>query len=278
MARQGASPDGRGPERDLEVLRGILDASRDACWSIEYEEPVDLDAPEPEVLRQFFENVSYWRLCNEAMARLYKLPADLDFNEQSVRFYFPRSPANEEFVRQLMAAGFNLDNAPSVDVRHDGTVMHAENDVRADIRDGRLHRMWGLVRDVSAFKRTEQALARQIDDMVDVLSTVPDPILVVGTDGVLEAANPALARALGWRIDALLGAPVDGFCHVDGGFAALASGLRPGAQGRLVEVDVDDADGGCHRATLHVAAMAGEGGRAVATLRLGVHAGRAVAS
>lgn len=276
----GSTGRGRAPERDLEVLRGILEASRDACWCIEYEEPVDLTAPEAEVLRQFFENVSYWRLCNEAMARLYKLPAGLDFNEQSVRFHFPHSPANEEFVRQLIAAGFNLDNAPSVDTRHDGTTMHAENDVRADIREGRLHRMWGLVRDVSAFKRAEQALARQVDAMVDILSAVPDPILVIGEDGLLEAGNPALTRALGWDIDALLGTSVDDLCHVDGGVAALARRMPPGAAGRLLELEVDGADGRRHRAQMHLAAMDGDSGgrRWVATLRLQPGAGRAVAS
>lgn len=280
MTAAGNSGSLRALARDVDVLRGILEASRDACWCIEYEEPVDLTAPEAEVLRQFFENVSYWRLCNEAMARLYKLPAGLDFNEQSVRFHFPHSPANEEFVRQLMAAGFNLDNAPSVDTRHDGTTMHAENDVRADIRDGRLYRMWGLVRDVSAFKRTEQALTRQVDAMVDVLSAVPDPILVIGEDGLLEAANPALSRSLGWRIDALLGTSIDALCHLDGGVASLARRMHPGEPGRLVALDVDDASGLRHRAEMHLAAMDADSGerRWVATLRLHPQAGQAVAS
>ncbi len=73
---------------ELEALRGILEASRDACWCIEYDGPVDLTVPEQETQRQLFENVSYWRLCNDAMAKLYKLPAGLDFNEQSVHFCF----------------------------------------------------------------------------------------------------------------------------------------------------------------------------------------------
>jgi len=279
---QGAGNPGnlRALARDVDVLRGILEASRDACWCIEYEEPVDLSAPESEVLRQFFENVSFWRLCNQAMARLYKLPVGLDFNEQSVRFHFPRSPANEEFVRQLVAADFNLDNAPSVDTRHDGTTMHAENDVRADIREGRLHRMWGLVRDVSAFKRAEQALTRQVDAMLDILSAVPDPILVIGNDGLLEAANPALTRSLGWGIDALLGTAIDDLCHVDGGFVPLARRMRPGQAGHLVDLEVDDSHGVRHRAQMHLAAMEADSGacRWVATLRLQAGNGRAVAS
>jgi PAS domain-containing protein len=190
--------------RENTVLRGIVGTARDACWCIEFAEPVDLSAPEAEVLRQFFENVSYWRLCNEAMAKLYKLPADLDFNEQSVRFYFPHNPANEDFVKNLIGADFNLDNALSIDQRHDGTAMYVENDVRAHIRDGLLHRLWGTARDVSGYKRMERELTRRVEDMIEVLSAVPDPILVLDADGLLEAANPALELALGWSIDAAL--------------------------------------------------------------------------
>lgn len=211
---------------ELDVLRGILETSRDACWCIEYDEPVDMTAPEADILRQFFENVSFWRLCNDAMAKLYKLPAGLDFNEQSVRFYFPRNSDNEDFVRQLIRAEFNMDNVPSVDKRHDGSVMHAQNDVRADIRDGALHRLWGTVRDVSAFKYAEQELTRQLGVMQGVLTDLPDPVLVIDGDGMLEAANPALEACLGFDLDSLLGRHLDDLVESDGGFASLESRLR----------------------------------------------------
>ncbi len=229
--------------RENTVLRGIVGTASDACWCIEYAEPLDLSAPESEVLRQFFENVSYWRLCNEAMAKLYKLPADLDFNEQSVRFYFPHSPANEEFVKNLIAANFNLDNALSVDQRHDGTAMYVENDVRAHIRDSKLYRLWGTARDISGYKRKEHELTRRVDDMVDVLSAVPDPILVLDGDGRLEAANPALEAALGWSIDAALGTGIDDIITFDGGFMAVAGRLNTGTDGLRLQVAVTDTAG-----------------------------------
>jgi PAS domain-containing protein len=223
---EGREPLDSASRAELDVLRGILETSRDACWCIEYDEPVDMTAPEAEILRQFFENVSLWRLCNDAMAKLYKLPAGLDFNEQSVRFYFPRNGDNEDFVRQLIRAGFNMDNVPSVDKRHDGSVMHAQNDVRADIRDGNLYRLWGTVRDVSAFKRAEQELTRQLGAMQDVLTALPDPVLVIDGAGVVEAANPALEACLGFALDTLLGQHLDDLIDAEGGFAGLASRLR----------------------------------------------------
>ncbi len=255
--------------RENTVLRSIVGTARDACWCIEYEEPVDLTAPQADVVRQFFENVSYWRLCNEAMARLYKLPADLNFNEQSVRFYFPHSQANEEFVKNLVTADFNLDNALSMDQRHDGTAMYVENDVRAHIRDGRLYRLWGTARDVSGYKRMERELTRRVDDMIDVLSVVPDPILVLDADGLLEAANPALELALGWSIDAALGTSIDKLIAFDGGFRGVASKIGAGSGSLQMIVPVVDVTGDSRACDVHVACLAEDGAalRYVATLR-----------
>ena len=255
---------------ELDVLRGILETSRDACWCIEYDEPVDMTAPEPEILRQFFENVSFWRLCNDAMAKLYKLPAGLDFNEQSVRFYFPRNGDNENFVRQLIRAKFNMDDVPSVDKRHDGSVMHAQNDVRADIRDGDLHRLWGTVRDISAFKHAEQELTRQLGAIQDVLTALPDPVLVIDGEGVVEAANPALEACLGFDLDTLLGRHLDDLIDSNGGFAGLASRLR--RLGSPLRCDVSMVTTAGHRrdAEMNLARSSdGDGAvRFVASLRL----------
>ena len=63
---------------------------------------------------------------------------DVDFNQQPVRLYWPRSPANEAFVRRLIEAGFSVDCALSVDRRHDGSPAYVENDVRATIINGQL--------------------------------------------------------------------------------------------------------------------------------------------
>ena len=187
--------------RENETLRSIVSTSRDALWCIEFAEPVDLTAPTAEAVRQVFENMSYWRLCNKAMARLYKLPENLDFNEQHVRVAFPRNPENEAFVEQLIEHDFNIDGAPSLDHRYDGVDVYIENDVRGHIENGMLHRMWGAARDLSEQKRKESDLANRLDATIEVLSAVPDPILVIAQDGVLLAANPAVEWRFGWPID-----------------------------------------------------------------------------
>lgn len=255
--------------RDNETLRSIVSTSRDALWCIEFAEPVDLTAPPAEAIRQVFENVSYWRLCNKAMARLYRLPENLDFNEQHVRAAFPRNPENEAFVQQLIEHDFNIDGAPSLDRRYDGLAVYVENDVRGHLENGLLRRMWGAARDLSEQKRKELDLASRLDATIEVLSAVPDPILVIGPEGVLEAGNPAIEWRFGWPVDEVLGRPATALVRFPAGFELAAAGAEPGTADQILDVVVCAADGSEHGCRAHLGALSGNahGRRVVLTLR-----------
>jgi len=54
-------------------------------------------------------------------------------------------------------------------------------------------------------QKLEQALTERLTVMSNVLSAIPDPVLVVDTDGVLQAVNPALEWEFGWHLDDILG-------------------------------------------------------------------------
>jgi PAS domain-containing protein len=118
-------------DTELAVLSGMLAASNDACWCMEFGLPVDLATPDAEVERQIFENDPVRRHCNQAMARLYHVPAGEDMNARPVREIFPRNRQNEDFIRNLIANGFEVDEAPVLDRRYDGLEIYVENDVRA---------------------------------------------------------------------------------------------------------------------------------------------------
>ncbi len=133
-------------EAENALLRKIADTGHEAHWCIEFADPIDVSLPSDEIVFRVFSNPSYWRLCNEAMSRLYGLPHHVDLCAQSVRTYWPRSAENEAFVRRIIEADWAIDGALSVDTRHDGIPVTVENDVRADIEHGRLLRLWGSCR------------------------------------------------------------------------------------------------------------------------------------
>ncbi|MBJ7437989.1 MAG: hypothetical protein JHD35_03045 [Sphingopyxis sp.] len=130
------------------LLRQILDQARDGHWCIEFLEPVSLDRPEAAIIAQIFENAAVWRVANRAMARLYELPDDAMIQEGDVHLYWPRSPENERFVTEIIRSNYAIDRALSVDMRHDGTPIVIENDVRAHFHDGQLIRIWGRCREL----------------------------------------------------------------------------------------------------------------------------------
>ena len=238
-----------------EVLRSFVDTSRDAHFCIEFLEPIDLAAPESEIVRQVFENDCVWRMCNTVMARLYKLPEGLDFNAQNVRFVFSRNRENEQFVRDLIAAGFDIDGALSLDHDYEGREIFMENDVRALISDGMLHRMMGTVRNISQKKVREQALTDRLKAMSDVLSAIPDPVLVVDTNGLLQAANPALGWKFGWHLDDILGHAVSTIVQFPDDFSLLSDISLQDGDKSLVLVEVLNSSGGTVRCEAHVSSF-----------------------
>ncbi|MCP4766178.1 MAG: hypothetical protein GY875_07885 [Gammaproteobacteria bacterium] len=86
-----------------EVLRTFVDTSRDALFCIEFLESVDLTAPEPEIIRQVFENECVWRMCNIAMARLYKLPEGIIIVDAAHR------------LRAINSAALNMNDTTAAD-------------------------------------------------------------------------------------------------------------------------------------------------------------------
>lgn len=195
--------------RDHDMMDSIISASTEALWCIEYVEPIDLTAPEDEVLRQFFDSMCFWRILNPAMQELYKMPLDRDVRNEDVRFIFPKNAENEEFVRSLLANRFHLDKAVSLDKLYDGTWITAENDVRAYIHENRLIRLWGTVRPIGGQGWKGKNLEQELDKLGSILSALPEPVLVLDKTGRLAAANPAVEWHFGWSVDDVLGQPSD---------------------------------------------------------------------
>ncbi len=133
-------------QADNELFRRIIADASEAHWCIEFLEPVDINRPREEVVDQIFANRSIWRVANPAMVALYALPDAGEFRSFDVRLYWPRTPENEAFVGQIIDANYRIDAAISSDRRHDGTTVSLENDVRAEIREAFLYRIWGNCR------------------------------------------------------------------------------------------------------------------------------------
>lgn len=197
-----------GGDVDKRILEGVLAASSDACWCMDFGIPVDLTAPDHEVVRQVFDNDPFWRFANPAMAQLYLLDAGETFTNRPVREIFPRNRQNEAFVLNLLANGFEVDAAPALDRRYDGVEIYVENDVRAHVEGGRLLRIFGIVRDVGKQRRREMELQQRLDAALALLSAVDAPLIALNTVQRIQVINLAAAEAMKRPMDDCLGQSV----------------------------------------------------------------------
>ncbi len=192
-----ASGWGGGAEfRDLaesnEIMWSIIQKAREAIWCIRYDRPVDVTVSDDEIVDQIFEHPSVWCMCNTAMAKAYDLRDETDLNARNVRFHWPRNAVNEAFIREVIANGFQVEGAISEDYRRDGTPVLMENDVRAHIADGLLHRLWGTLREVKpgGFEvRSERA-----DYAALAFELLPLSACLIRPDGTLITEN------ISWRL------------------------------------------------------------------------------
>ncbi|GFE63834.1 hypothetical protein [Litoreibacter roseus] len=226
-------------ERD--VLAGILAASTDACWCMEFDEPVDLTVNDGEVVRQIFENGPRWRFCNDAMAQLYLLGPDEDLNARPVSEIFPRNAQNEKFIQNLLSNGFEVNGAPALDRRYDGVEIHVENDVRAHINGGQLIRMFGIVRDVGKHYRREADLSAQLSTATHLIEILPDPVIGIDASGAILVSSAAADRLLDRPAGALVGEIVGQVIDAAWGMSAksLVLALQDGIVGSSGQVVVD---------------------------------------
>jgi PAS domain S-box-containing protein len=229
--------------RENEVLSSIVSTARDASYCVDFIEPVDLTAPEHEIIRQVFENQCCWRYCNEAMARLYKLPIGGNLNTRDVHEVFPRNADNENFVRTLIQNRWNVDGALSRDHRYDGVDVLIENDVRADIREGQLYRFWGVVRELSARRMQERELEGQAAAALDILAAVADPVIVADAEARIVGANPAVEWVLGWPAESLLGRGLKEILRTRLELRRVIAAARPGRLTTWIEADAQCRDG-----------------------------------
>lgn len=252
----------------VEILSQMIGAATEACWCIEFLEPVDISLAEDEIVDRIFANQSRWRACNEAMARLYNVPEGLDFNTQPVSRYFPDTEVNRAMVRDLVRSNYRLDHAAAVDQRHDGSEMLVENDFRAAIKDGFLIRLWGTTRDIGPHKQREKQLFDKATAMLDILSATPDPILVLSEDGLLLAANPAAETAWGRTADQILGQPIQQFVEGRNALAKLRQAALDDEDGENeCDLNMIAADDSREPWRFHAARIEGERSRYVLTAR-----------
>jgi chemotaxis protein methyltransferase CheR len=192
--------------RNNELFQTFMDESIEPIWCFEFDEPISVDLPEDEQFTLFFSR-GYLLENNKAYAQLVGYERREDMLGLRISEIMPHSiPKNAESIKQVIRAGYNLRNFVTEEIYNKKKIV-ALNNIRGVIEDGRLLRVWGTGRDITAQKAAEDKLRQAEQRYRKVADFTYDWETWVNPDGSYNYVSPAFERITGYRVQQLIDRP-----------------------------------------------------------------------
>ena len=161
-SRNGDAPLAGTGSRALETAeqryRAFVENSSEGIWRLEFDPPLDTTLPVDAQVELAYRHGVLLE-CNDAMARMYGMQRAEDLLGVSLEVMLPSSDATARaYLASVIDAGYRVSDVESVERDATGGIKYFSNSMIGIIEHGRLVRMWGTQRDITAQKRVEQAL------------------------------------------------------------------------------------------------------------------------
>ena len=144
-----------------ERYRLLLDRALEEIWFTVYEEPIDITLPERKIARLMNETGIIVE-ANDVAAKGY------GFDEASQLIgrhwsEFISFEENEEFYLKFVRSNYNIRGDVFVEADRAGNISHNENSLLGNIVDGKLVSSFGVGRDITAPRKSEEKLRESIE-------------------------------------------------------------------------------------------------------------------
>lgn len=177
----------------------FVSQSTEGIWRFELEKPLSVKTSVKKQLDHFYA-YAFLAECNDAMARMYGFKRAEDIiGVRLGDLLIADNPANIEYLKDFIQSGYNLTDAESIEADKSGVIRYFQNNLIGIVEDGYLMRAWGIQRDITEKRKSDEALKNSRDQLETILTSVADGISVQDTTGKLLFANPAIAKATGFR-------------------------------------------------------------------------------
>jgi PAS domain S-box-containing protein len=179
--------------------RAFIARSADAMWRIEFERPIDTNQPAEEQYAQIFQ-YGYLAECNDAMARLHGMEKAEQLVGCRIAEIAPESdPSMREAALLGIRAKYQYTTIETSPINRFGVRKHLLRSQWGIVEDGKLERIWGVSRDITQLRHSEQALDASEQRMADLLETVQLLVVIVDPEGVVVSCNKYLYGKTGWQ-------------------------------------------------------------------------------
>ncbi|HEX4592500.1 MAG TPA: ATP-binding protein, partial [Gemmataceae bacterium] len=143
-----------------EFYRIFFHDNIDGIWRLEVDRPIRVDQSDDAILDALYSHIRLAE-CNHTFARLYGKDRPEELMGGFLNDFFVRDdPASERILREFIHGGFRLAGAERMAAGPDGRSGTWADDLIGEVENGRLLRIWGTRRDVTAARQVEADLRR----------------------------------------------------------------------------------------------------------------------
>ena len=187
-------------------FRVFMEESIEPIWWFEIDEPFSIDLPEEEQITLLFERTTIKEV-NQAYADVVGYQRREDLVGMCLREFMPPSiPENMAAARQFVRSRYDLRDFITIEFYKKKKFIFLNNN-KGTVEDGKLIRIWGSSRDITAQKAAEDKLRqaelyyRTIANFTFDWETWENP------DGSYNYVSPSFERITGYMVQQLVSRP-----------------------------------------------------------------------
>jgi two-component system CheB/CheR fusion protein len=142
----------------LERMSSLMEYTDEGFYLFETKESVDVNLPLEKQLELIYSGTIVE--CNSAQAKMYgyKTPEDIVGKTLAELHGGNSNPENRSFIRSWIKEGYEIRNAVSEEKDKDGHTIYFSNNIIGIINKGKLERIWGTQKDITASVEYERSL------------------------------------------------------------------------------------------------------------------------
>jgi len=194
-------------QKSNERFRAFLKNSSEGIWCVELDKPIAIDLSEDEQIDLIF-RYAYVKEANDAWARMVGYENGDELIGLRLDEFMPWSmPESITALKELIRSRYNLTDWETVETYPNGAKRIFLNNIAGMVETGRLQRVWGTSRDITAKKEAEERLRdaerryRMVADFTFDWEYWTDP------EGKMLYVSPSCERISGYQAEEFMKNP-----------------------------------------------------------------------